>query len=179
VVSSTPWPHFTSRKDPVPILQEAGSAAGPIWTRGKSRPYRHSIPHLPARSQSLYRLSSPPPHTHTHKMACVLYFSASFKHMVCDGVAIAAFGSIYFLTTIPRNPRVSNSQSSSVYFFFAALPSLTGIPCYLSGCNFTLLFCVPVALNLWCLLQSDLLIQIDQTRWKDRTELEQYWTSDL
>ena len=32
VVSSTPWPLFTSRKDPVPILQEAGWAPGPIWT---------------------------------------------------------------------------------------------------------------------------------------------------
>ena len=36
--------------------------------------------------------------------------------MVCDGVAIAVFGIIYFLTTIPGNPRVSNSQASSVPF---------------------------------------------------------------
>jgi len=32
VVSSTPWPHFTPGKDPVPILQEAGWAPGPVWT---------------------------------------------------------------------------------------------------------------------------------------------------
>jgi len=32
VVSSTPRPHFTSRKDPAPILQEAGWAPGPVWT---------------------------------------------------------------------------------------------------------------------------------------------------
>ena len=57
VVSSTPRPHFTSRKDPVPILQEAGWAPGPVWTGGKSRPHRDSIPDRPARSQSLYRLS--------------------------------------------------------------------------------------------------------------------------
>jgi len=38
VVSSTPRPHFTPRKDPVPILQEAGWAPGPVWTGGKSRP---------------------------------------------------------------------------------------------------------------------------------------------
>ena len=31
VVSSTPRPHFTSGKDPVPILQEAGWAPGPVW----------------------------------------------------------------------------------------------------------------------------------------------------
>ena len=32
VVSSTPRPHFTPGKDPVPILQEAGWASGPVWT---------------------------------------------------------------------------------------------------------------------------------------------------
>jgi hypothetical protein len=29
----------------------------PVWTGGKSRPHRDSIPDRPARSQSLYRLS--------------------------------------------------------------------------------------------------------------------------
>ena len=57
VVSSTPRPHFTPRKEPVPILQEAGWAPGPVWMGGKSRPHRDSIPDRPARSQSLYRLS--------------------------------------------------------------------------------------------------------------------------
>jgi len=42
-------------KDPVPILQEAGWAPGPVWTGGKSRPHQDSIPDRPARSQSLYR----------------------------------------------------------------------------------------------------------------------------
>ena len=31
-------------KDPVPIVQEAGWAPGPVWTGGKSRPHRDSIP---------------------------------------------------------------------------------------------------------------------------------------
>ena len=57
VVSSTPRQHFTLGKDRVPILQEAGWAPGPVWTGGKSRPHRDSIPDRPARSQSLYRLS--------------------------------------------------------------------------------------------------------------------------
>jgi len=39
-------------KDPVPILQEAGWVPGPVWTGGKSRPHRDSIPDRPARSQS-------------------------------------------------------------------------------------------------------------------------------
>jgi len=47
----------TPGKDPVPILQEVWWAPGPVWTGGKSRPHRNSIPDRPARSQSLYRLS--------------------------------------------------------------------------------------------------------------------------
>jgi len=60
VVSSTPRPHFTPGKVPVPIVQEAGWAPGTLWTSGKSLPYRNSIPDRPARSQSLYRLSYRP-----------------------------------------------------------------------------------------------------------------------
>jgi len=51
--------HFTPGKDPVPILQEAGWAPGPVWTGGKSRPHRDLIPDHPACSQLLYRLSYP------------------------------------------------------------------------------------------------------------------------
>ena len=57
VVSSTPQPHFTPRKDLVPILQEARWAPGPVWMGGKCRPHRDSIPDHPAHNQSLYRLS--------------------------------------------------------------------------------------------------------------------------
>ena len=59
MVSSTPRPHFTPGKDPVPILQEAGWAPGPVWTGGKSRPHQDSISDRPARSQSLHLLSYP------------------------------------------------------------------------------------------------------------------------
>ena len=52
MVSSTPRPHFTPGEDPVPILQEAGWAPGPVWTGGKSRPHRNSIPDGPARPGS-------------------------------------------------------------------------------------------------------------------------------
>ena len=57
--SSTPRPLFTPAKDPVSILQEAEWAPGPVWTGGKSRLHRDSIPDRPARSQSLYLLSYP------------------------------------------------------------------------------------------------------------------------
>jgi len=54
-----PQPHFTPGKDPVPNLQEAGWAPGPVWMGVKSRSHRDLIPDRPARSQSLYRLSYP------------------------------------------------------------------------------------------------------------------------
>ena len=56
MVSSTPRPHFTPGKDPVPILQ-AGWGPGTVWTGGKSLPHRDSIPDRSALIQSLYRLS--------------------------------------------------------------------------------------------------------------------------
>jgi len=59
VVSSTPRPHFTPGKEPVPIVQEAGWAPGPVWTGEKSRSHRDSIPDRQARSHSLYWLSYP------------------------------------------------------------------------------------------------------------------------
>jgi len=66
-------------KDPVPILQEAGWAPGPVWTSRKSRPYRDSIPDRPAHSQSLYRLSYPA-HTVTLMMPAFFMLSMFMSH---------------------------------------------------------------------------------------------------
>ena len=56
-VSVTPRPLFTPGKDPVPFVQEAGWAPGPIWT-GAENLAKTGIrsPDRPAHSQSLYRL---------------------------------------------------------------------------------------------------------------------------
>jgi hypothetical protein len=44
VINATPWPLFTSGKDPVPIVQEAGLGPRDGLDRwGKSRPRRDSI----------------------------------------------------------------------------------------------------------------------------------------
>ena len=48
--AARPGRTFTPGKDPVPILQEAGWAPGPVWTGGKSRQHRDSIPDRPASS---------------------------------------------------------------------------------------------------------------------------------
>jgi hypothetical protein len=46
------------KKDPVPILQEAGWAPAPVWTGAENlAPTGIRSPDRPARSQSLYRLS--------------------------------------------------------------------------------------------------------------------------
>src|SRR5215468_3717085 len=76
VVSTTPRPlyprkrpgtHCTGgwvgpRKDPVPIVQEAGWAPGPVWTCAENlAPTGIRSPDRPASSQSLHRLSYPGP----------------------------------------------------------------------------------------------------------------------
>ena len=49
------------------IVQEAGWTPGPVWTDGKSRPHRDSIPQRPARSSVAIPTELPaPPHTHTY-----------------------------------------------------------------------------------------------------------------
>ena len=64
-VSVTPRPLFTSGKDTVPIIQEAGWAPGPVWTGEENlAPTGIPSPDRPARSQSLYRLSYPGPHSY-------------------------------------------------------------------------------------------------------------------
>jgi hypothetical protein len=61
---SAPLPgRFTPGKDPVPIVQEAGWAPGPVWMGAKNLvPTGIRSPDRPARSQSLYRLSYPGSH---------------------------------------------------------------------------------------------------------------------
>jgi hypothetical protein len=60
VVSVTLLLLFTRGKDPVPIVQEAEWAPGPVWTGAENvAPTGIQSPDRPARSQSLYRLRYP------------------------------------------------------------------------------------------------------------------------
>jgi len=56
---STPRPgRFTSRKDPVPIVYEAGWTSESVWAGSKNlTPTGIRSPDRPARSESLYQLS--------------------------------------------------------------------------------------------------------------------------
>ena len=73
-VSVTPQPLSTPGKDPVPIVQEAGWAAVPVWTGGKSRPTGIRSPDRPARGQSLYGLSYP---AHESNVSPIKYKNAT------------------------------------------------------------------------------------------------------
>ena len=56
-------------RDPVPIVQEAGWAPGPVWTGVENlAPTGIRSPDRPARSQSLYRLSYPGPRFVSNKL---------------------------------------------------------------------------------------------------------------
>ena len=56
---SAPCPgRITPGKDPVPIVQEAGWATGPVWTGAENLALTGiRSPDRPARSELLYRLS--------------------------------------------------------------------------------------------------------------------------
>jgi hypothetical protein len=58
-----PGPLYPREGDPVPILQEAGWAPGPVWTTAENLALTGiRSPDRPARSESLYRLSYLSPH---------------------------------------------------------------------------------------------------------------------
>ena len=56
--ASLPGRPLLPGKDPVPIVQEAGWAPGPVWTGAENlAPTGIRSPDRPSHSQSLYRLS--------------------------------------------------------------------------------------------------------------------------
>ena len=75
MVNSTPRPHFTPGKDPVPVLQSVGWAPGPVWTGGKFRPHRDSIPDRPTRSSVAIPTELPGPYTYIYVCVCVCVYT--------------------------------------------------------------------------------------------------------
>ena len=79
-VSVTPRLLFTLGKDPVPIVQEAEWAPGPVWIGAENlAPTGIWAPDCPARSQSLYRLHYP---THADSYSTVK-ITCDTKYMCC------------------------------------------------------------------------------------------------
>ena len=62
VINATPRAVLSRERDPVPIVQEAGWAPGPVWTVVENlAPTAIRSSDCPACSESLYRLSYPGP----------------------------------------------------------------------------------------------------------------------
>ena len=76
-VNVTPRPLFTPGKDPVPIVQEAGWATGPVWTSAENLATTGiRSPDRPACSHSLYRLRYS---AHYTCIASLFFISESLK----------------------------------------------------------------------------------------------------
>jgi len=103
--------HFTPGKDPVPIVQEAGWAPGPVWTSGKSRPHRGSIPDLPARSRSLYRLSYP---AHNSVVSVSFHFVRKLLSTACQKQTKKNLLAFLPFNLIPFRVRLSHSVACNV-----------------------------------------------------------------
>jgi hypothetical protein len=74
VASPTPRPLYPRERDPVPIVQGAGWAPGPVWTAAENIAPT-GIPYLdrPARRESLYLLRYPGP----------LHFQLTGQNFIC------------------------------------------------------------------------------------------------
>ena len=82
-VSVTPRPLFTPGKDPVPIVQEAGWAPGPVWTGAENLvPTGIRSPDHPARGQSLYWLRYPAHISVIHLVYFTLFVQSSYSHLL-------------------------------------------------------------------------------------------------
>ena len=102
-------------KHPVPILQEAGWAPGPVWTGGKSRPHWDSMPDRPARSQPLYGLSYGL--LYTNILTCLLtpwctVLVEKLTGLQLDKKFPAFHGTRMFITALTNVPHLSLSWTS-------------------------------------------------------------------
>jgi len=148
VVSSTPRPHFTPAKDPVPILQEAGWAPGPVRTGGNSRPHRDSIPDRPARSSVAIPTEVPGPHLLQYRtytkgssvwLMLVCYFPGPLFIYLAPGCYVRC-GCAYNVMSVMRFPyakgirrKIYRSYISLKVSFYSASSKLllgpTGLEC--------------------------------------------------
>jgi hypothetical protein len=79
VKNITPWLLYPLEREPVPIVQEAEWATGPVWTNAENlTPTGIRSPERPARIQLLYRLSCSGTYVWTVRMQ--KSFGPSVKH---------------------------------------------------------------------------------------------------
>jgi hypothetical protein len=110
-VSVTPWSLFTPGKDPVPIVQEAGWAPGPVWTGAENlAPTGIRSQDRPAHNQSLYWLSYPAHSTlgTTHQLKPTTLIWVKFQKLL----------QIYLIKS-SSNTKAKNGYNSTSYSFMA------------------------------------------------------------
>ena len=98
----------TPGKDLLPILQEAGWAPGPVWTGGKPRPQRDSIPDRPARSQSLYRLSCPAHVTKVQLQKVPAIVTRHVEKCLEEGVMYICLKYVYIVSFLDNEDIISH-----------------------------------------------------------------------
>jgi len=101
-VSVTPRPVFTRGKDPVPIVQDAGWAPGPVRTGAENLvPTGIRSPDRPARSQSLYRQRYIT-NTVAFKVTCAigLYFHEENKAGIFNTLRTGDADLRFYVTTV-------------------------------------------------------------------------------
>jgi hypothetical protein len=104
VFSTTPRPLYP-RKDPAPIVQEAGWAPGPVWTCVKNLASTGiRSPDRPARSQSLYRL---------RKVISYVELVRRFVRSLVPGIIVVADHRCYALQFQNRQSNVWEMQHST------------------------------------------------------------------
>jgi len=145
VVSSTLRPLFTSGIEPVPILQEAGWAPGPVWTGGKSRPHRDSIPDRPARSSVTIATELPGPPALSLSLSLYIYIYIYIKLQIsvfCENEYVSAqtyedFFTKFFpcVTLEVYSILVTTCCDNNSFFFTAVCRNFKTFSCLQYGLN--------------------------------------------
>jgi hypothetical protein len=132
--ASCPGRFLPPRKDPVLIVQEAGWAAGPVWTgAGNFVPTGIRSPELPARSQSLYTTTLPSPRWYFVGL-CNLYFSVTallinlplylnpINYFHCPALwttkTLPIHRPVFFLNCIPTISTLKTTPSMALHSLF-------------------------------------------------------------
>ena len=100
-MSGQQQPHFTSGKDPVPIVQEARWAPGPVLTGGKSRPQQYSITGRPDSSSVATATKLPDSHTCIHTY---IHINVQGTSVFTSSFAVRCFPKDIFLLEQQGNP---------------------------------------------------------------------------
>jgi hypothetical protein len=96
VVNSTPRPPYVQERNPVPIVQEAVWAPGPVWTGAKNLVHTSvRSPDRPARSESLYRMEQLGYHWMIFmKFDILVFFENTSKKLTFDSNLIRIAGTL-------------------------------------------------------------------------------------